>query len=351
MTKAARAIQDFVIDDLSNWYVRRNRRRFWKAEMGDEKLSAYQTLYESLLTVAKLIAPFAPFFAEEIYRNLNADGLELHESVHLSQYPDSEDSRFAYLDDALVERMALAREVVSLCRSARNEAGIKVRQPLKRSIVVVSGKRQREAIQKLESLITNEVNIRELEFADDATQILEKKALPVFKNLGPKFGSHVNQAADIIRRFTPDEIRQLESGEAIHISLDKGKHGEVVLADVDVVSDAVEGLVVQSNAELTVALDTRLDDDLIAEGLSREFVNRIQNMRRDAGLEVVDRIHVYYEASDKMQHAIRLKHEYIKEEVLAVSLEEGFQKGKYHKEWELDQEWLKVGIKDSTLEE
>lgn len=344
LTKAARGIQDFVIDDLSNWYVRRNRRRFWKEEMGKEKLSAYQTLYETLFTVTKLIAPFSPFLAEDIYRNLYSENTEPWESVHLTTYPDPEDERYQFVDKVLEDRMRMARDIVTLCRSARNKASIKVRQPLERLIIVISGQRQREAIQMLEHLITDEVNVRCLEFVEESSQLMEKKVTPVFKSLGPKFGSQVNQVAEIIRGFNSIEICHLEEGEKIRINVGQGKHAEVGLEDVEIVSQARAGLVVQSNGEMLVALDIKLNEDLVAEGLAREFVNRVQHMRKEAEFQVTDRIRLYYEATSAIQTAIQVKNDYIQEEVLAVSLKDHFQEGEFHQEWEIENERVQVGI-------
>ncbi|MFH1943082.1 MAG: isoleucine--tRNA ligase [bacterium] len=344
VTKAARTIQDFVIDDLSNWYVRRNRRRFWKAEMGEEKLAAYQTLFEVLMAVAKLVAPFVPFLAEDIYRNLNADGYEEWESVHLAFYPDPEDGRFRFSDKDLEDRMRLAREVVSLCRSARNKAGIRVRQPLERTIVVVSSERIKEAIRALEGIIKEEVNVRRLEFTDNVSELSERRAKPVFKELGPKFGPQVNQAAEIIRGFSTDEIRRLEQGEKIRISLGKGKHFDVESKDVEIFEEPMQSLVVESNGELTVALDIKLSEELITDGLAREFVNRIQHMRKEAEFQVTDRICVYFEASPNLHRAVLNKADYVQEEVLAVSLIDHFEEGEYNREWQMDGERVRLGI-------
>ena len=344
VTRAARAIQDFVIDDLSNWYVRRNRRRFWKAEMGKEKRAAYQTLYEVLFTVAKLVAPFSPFLSEDIYRNLNAEGKEPFDSVHLANYPDPEEDQYRFTDSALEDRMRIAREVVTLSRAARNEVGIKVRQPLERMVVVVSGEKRKETIRALAQLITEEVNVRRLEISEDASQLIIKKAKPVYKNLGPKFGSHVNQVAEIIGNFNKEEIARLENRETIPVCIDKEKHGEVGLDDVEIVSEAIEGFVAQSDGDLTVALDTRLNEELVAEGLAREFVNRVQNMRKEAGFKVTDRIQVSYHAPSVIQKSIVMKKEYIQQEILAVSLIDSFREGEFHKDLEIEKEKVKVGI-------
>ena len=344
LTKAARQIQDFVIDDLSNWYVRRNRRRFWKSEMGQDKLSAYQTLFETLFTLSKLIAPFTPFIAEEMFRNLNVHGREDCESVHLSFYPDPEKPEYTYRDEGLEQRMEDAREVVSLCRSARNEAGIKVRQPLEKAVIVGPDSKRIEAVQAFEPLLREEVNIRHFVFQSDSSGLSEKQAKPIFKKLGPKFGAHVNQVAEIIAGFSSLEISRLEAGEKIRISVNKTKHGEIARDDIEVQEKAAPGLQIQKGQEWTVAIDTHLTEELVAEGLAREFINRIQNMRKDAGFEVTDRIRVHFEASSVLHRAVRMRESHIREEVLAVSLEDRFQPGVYHKEWDIDQEKVKIGI-------
>ncbi|NQT25264.1 isoleucine--tRNA ligase [candidate division KSB1 bacterium] len=345
ITKAARAIQEFVIDDLSNWYVRRNRRRFWKSEMGSDKQSAYETLYECLYTLSKLIAPFAPFTADEIYQNISQSDPEALESVHLTLYPTPDEPLNIYRDEKLEQRMRLVRTVVTLCLAARNEAGIKVRQPLERAIVVVSGDGIQKSIQEFEALILDELNINKLEFAQDTSDLYQKEAKPVFRNLGPKFGSHVNQVAEIIRKFSEEEIQKLENGESLHISVNGGKHGEIELKDVEIELTAPKGLEVQTDSDITVALDTKLNEDLVVEGLAREFVNRIQNMRKEAGFSVTDRIEVHYEASSALHRAIRFKSTEIQTEILAAMIHDQFDPADFEREWQIDHETVKVGIK------
>jgi isoleucyl-tRNA synthetase len=344
VTKSARTIQEFVIDDLSNWYVRRNRRRFWKAEMGKDKISAYQTLYEVLLTISKLIAPFSPFFAEDIFQNLNSVKSEAHESVHLSYYPDPKEKCYQYINEALEEKMKSAREVVSLCRSARNEAGIKVRQPLERIIIITSGKHRREAIQAMDYFITEEVNVRKIEFVENLSSIMIKRAKPVFQKLGPKFGSQVNKVAKLIKQLGNEEIEHLENGENIHVNLDQNQDGLIVLEDIEIYSEPHHGFVLQADSDLTVARDTQLNDDLIAEGLTREFVNRIQHMRKEACFDVTDRIRVYYDATENIRKSICSKEDYVREEILAISLDNNFKQGEFYREWEFEGEKIKIGL-------
>jgi isoleucyl-tRNA synthetase len=344
LSKAGKAIQDFVIDDVSNWYVRRNRRRFWKSEMNADKLSAYQTLFETLFTLTKLIAPFAPFFAESMYRNLNSAGTEPHESVHLSAFPDPEDEDYRYADEALEARMRHAKDVVSLCRAARNEAGLKVRQPLARAIIHASDPLVRESVSRFESLILEEINVKSLETTGDASLLVVKQAKPVFKALGPKFGSRVNQAAERIKSFSAGEIDRLEKGESLPVRLPDGTEGTVTLQDVEIMRQPRGELAVQTDKALTVGLDTRLDDDLIVEGLTRELVNRIQHMRKEAGFKVTDRIRLFYRASEALSAAIDGRREHIGREVLADSISGETVSEAFQQEWDIDGEKITIGI-------
>jgi isoleucyl-tRNA synthetase len=343
ITRAAREIQDFVIDDLSNWYVRRNRRRFWKSELSEEKVAAYQTLFEALLTLSKLIAPFAPFLAEDIYCNLNSSCAEENESVHLASYPSPQEKRFQYIDDSLQDRMNIARSVVTIARSLRNEANIRVRQPLRKTIIVTD-KKNNVGIRQLEKLILQEINVRVLEFADDSEKLMVKRAKPVFKTLGPKLGSHVNQIADRIKQFSPEEIDQLQKGRKICITLGQKFQAEVELEDIEIYTEVIEGFVIQSNENLTVALDINLDEELKIEGLAREFVNRVQNMRKEADFLVTDRILLYVKSEPVIRKAIKNKYEYICGEVLAVSMIDRFGKGEFYREWEIENEKVQIGI-------
>ena len=344
ITKASRNIQNFVIDDLSNWYIRRNRRRFWKSEMNQDKSAAYETLYETLFTLSKLLAPFIPFLADEIYCNLNIFDDTEAESVHLSTYPDPQLETYSFLDTRLQDNMQTARDVVSMCHSLRNDAQIKVRQPLEKVIVFTKGKRQLRAIEYFEDLILEEINVNKLEFINDISKLLKKKARPVFKNLGPKFGSDVNKVADIITHFSAEEIGILENGKTVHISIDKGKEMPITTEDVEIYTESRKGLVVNDTNGLTVALDIQLTDDLINEGYAREFVNRVQKMRKEAEFNVTDRINVYFNGSDKLKDSITAKSNYIKQEVLALELKEVQEEGEYSKEWTIDSENIKIGI-------
>lgn len=343
MTKAARAIANFVIDDLSNWYVRRCRRRFWKSEMGHDKISAYETLYEVLYNLAKLLAPFTPFIADEIYLNLTRDKQGEQESVHLTFYPKPTMPEFHFRDEALEERMDLVRKVVILGRALRNESGIKVRQPLSRLLVLAKDQAVREKIAGMKNLILEELNIKNIEFIQDVKELTVKRAVPNFKQLGPRLGKDVKAVAEMIRSLSQTEIESLEKQGELKLNLD-GREIPISLEDVEIKSESSEGLVVQSQDELTVALDIRVSEDLLIEGLAREFVNRVQNMRKEAGLDVVDRIKIYYQTSDKLSKAIEKLADYIRNETLAEVISPDSGKGTYSKEWNIDGEKAIIGI-------
>jgi len=313
-TKAARAVSDFTIDHLSNWYVRRCRRRFWKSEMNENKLSAYQTLYECLIKIVKLTSPFAPFISEKIYQDLNSvTKLESFESVHLSFYPES-----SFKEKELEEKMEIAQRVVYLTRAMRAKTNLKVRQPL-RKIMVAVDKSKTEALSKMKEVILDEVNIKELVVLKDDSEIVNKSAKPNFKSIGPKFGKNVNAAANAIKSFTKEYIAKLESGEKLYIEV-KGEKLLISPEDVEIISTEISGWVVESQEGVTVAIDTALDEKLIKEGLAREFVNRVQNMRKDAGFEVTDRIEIKYSGSKDLINAINEFEKYISNETLAEKM-------------------------------
>jgi isoleucyl-tRNA synthetase len=330
VTKAARAVSDFVIDHLSNWYVRRCRRRFWKSEMNENKLSAYQTLYECLITIAKLTSPFAPFISEELYQNLNSvTNKENFGSVHLSLFPDP-----VYFEKELEEKMEIAQKVVYLTRSMRAKNNLKVRQPLKKIMVVVD-KTKREALSKMKDVILDEVNIKELVVLDDDSGIVNKSAKANFKSIGPKFGRNVKAVANTIKDFDKDEIAVIEKGESITLNIG-GEELAITKDDVEIISSEITGWLVETEEGVTVALDVELDDTLIAEGLAREFVNRIQNMRKDAGFDVVDRIKIKLNGSTKLVEAVKTFSNYISNETLAEQLEiDDRLNGGFNQDWKI----------------
>jgi len=343
LTKAARVISDFVIDDLSNWYVRRCRRRFWKSEMGKDKLAAYETLYETLYALSKALAPFIPFTADEIYLNLTRERAGEQASVHLSFYPRKTDTEHSYRDLELEGRMNAVRRVVFLGRSLRNESGIKVRQPLPRMIVAAKDETFKKHITGMANLILEELNVKALDFVADAKELTTKKAIPQFKQLGPRFGKEVNAVANKIRELSSEQIQTLETKGELRVKSGR-RSARITLSDVEVVSESAAGLVVQTEDNLTVALDTSVTDALRNEGLAREFVNRVQNMRKNAGFDVIDRIKIYYQASDTLHVAIESQRAYICNETLAEHITRNSGKGDHTEEWNIDGFKTVIGI-------
>lgn len=311
VTKAARQVSNFTIDQLSNWYVRRSRRRFWKSEINANKLSAYQTLYECLVTITKLAAPFAPFITEELYQNLNSvTKKDEFESVHLAFIPKPE-----FYDGELEDKMEIAQRVVYLTRSIRAKNNLKVRQPLLKMMVAID-KSKRDALQKMEDVILEEVNIKELIILDDDSAIVNKSAKPNFKVVGPKYGKLVKALTTAIKNLDGASISLLEKNGELEISVENEKV-KITKEDIEIVSHEIEGWLVESEEGVTVAVDTELNEELIAEGYAREFVNRIQNMRKDANFDVVDRIKVFYSSEQKLNDYLTKFNDYIANEVLA----------------------------------
>ncbi len=321
VTKAARAVSSYTIDQLSNWYVRRSRRRFWKSEMNKEKLSAYQTLYECLETLCKLTAPFAPFISEAIYLDLNNETKrEKFESVHLAEFPKA-----TYRDKSLEEKMEVAQNVVYLTRAMRAKNNLKVRQPLQK-IMVALDKSKHEALSKMKDVILEEVNIKELLILTDDSEIVNKSAKANFKSIGPKFGKKVKAVAEAVKNFTKEEISKIEKGTDIVLNID-GEDLAISKDDVEIISTEITGWVVEAEAGITVAIDAELDEALIEEGLAREFVNRIQNMRKDAGFDVTDKIIINFTSSENFVKAIKNFNQYISTETLAEKLSENNKTG------------------------
>lgn len=317
-TKATRAIQDFVSDDLSNWYVRLNRKRFWMGEYNENKRAAYQTLYECLETVAKLSAPFAPFYAEHLFADLNkVTNKEKTESVHLSNFPKVDNNA---IDAELEKRMDMAQKISSLVHSLRKKHTIKVRQPLAKILVPVLTPAEKERIQLVEDLIKTEVNIKTVEYIDDTSGILKKKIKPNFKVLGKKFGPKLKAVSDAITAMNQDDIKTIERENAFKANI--GEEVILTLEDVEILSEDIPGWLVATDYGLTVALDITITDELKKEGIARDLVNRIQNMRKDMGLEVQDKIKVKIERKDELINAaLENNREYICTEVQALSLD------------------------------
>ncbi|MEM9685491.1 MAG: isoleucine--tRNA ligase [Bacteroidota bacterium] len=316
-TKAARALSEFTQEHLSNWFVRLSRRRFWKGDYGEDKISAYQTLYNCLITIAKLSAPIAPFYMDRLYQDLNnITGKEQFKSVHLSYFPKFD---LASIDTALERKMKKAQSIASLVLALRKKEGIKVRQPLQKIMIPVLDDIQKDDILAVAALIRSEVNIKEIELIDDASGILVKQTKPNFKVLGPRFGKDIGLISNIIRNFNQEDIRNLEKNKAIAIAVN-GKNSILGIDDVEITSQDIEGWLVASSGELTVALDITITDTLKKEGIARELVNRIQNLRKDSGLDVTDKITIKLQKDGLTEQAVLDNLAYIKNETLATAL-------------------------------
>nr|WP_294934157.1 isoleucine--tRNA ligase [uncultured Flavobacterium sp.] len=316
-TRAARAISDFVQENLSNWYVRLCRRRFWKGEYAQDKVAAYQTLYTCLLTVAKLGAPIAPFFMDKLYRDLTqATNGEKFESVHLAEFPKYVDN---FVDKSLESKMEKAQTVSSLVLSLRKKEMIKVRQPLQKVMIPVLDAKQRAEIEAVSDLIKAEVNVKEVELLDDASGILVKQIKPNFKALGPRFGKDMGLISKEIQNFSHEQINKLEQEGEISIVI-SGNSVNLTTEDVEISSQDIEGWLVANSGGITVALDITISDALRKEGIARELVNRIQNIRKDSGFEVTDKIKVTMLKDGIIQQAVQDNEAYIKSETLTEEL-------------------------------
>ncbi len=317
-TKAARAISDFTQDYLSNWYVRLSRRRFWKGDYQQDKISAYQTLYQCMITIAKLGAPIAPFFMDKLYLDLNSvTQKETFESVHLSEFPKVDVSA---IDTSLERKMEAAQTISSLVLSLRAKEKIKVRQPLQRIMIPMESELQKEEILAVADLIKHEVNVKSIEILEDTSDILIKQIKPNFKVLGPRFGQDMKAIAQLVNTFMAEDIKKIEQNGVLDVEVN-GKSITLELSDVEITSQDIEGWLVASSGGLTVALDVTLTEDLQHEGIARELVNRIQNLRKDSGFELTDRIIVHFQKDVQIQNAINTNLDYIKSETLTDELE------------------------------
>ncbi|ANH59489.1 isoleucine--tRNA ligase [Dokdonia donghaensis] len=317
-TKATRAIDTFVQENLSNWFVRLSRRRFWKGEYATDKISAYQTLYTCLETVAKLSAPVAPFFMEKLYKDLNAaTGKEDFESIHLAEFPVSD---AAYIDTALEHKMQKAQIVSSLTLSLRAKEKIKVRQPLQRIMIPVLNENDKNEILAVADLIKSEVNVKDIELISDDSGILVKQIKPNFKVLGPRFGKDMKLVASKINSLQAEDIAKIEQDGELTVEIN-GENTILQAGDVEITSQDIEGWLVASNSGVTVALDVTISDELKKEGVARELVNRIQNLRKDSGFEVTDRIHIQLQDEPAIAQTVAANADYIKAETLADTLE------------------------------
>ncbi len=340
-TRAARAISQFVNNDLSNWYVRLNRKRFWRGEYNEDKKAAYYTLYHCLDTVAKLGAPIAPFYLDKLYLDLNSGTVnEQHGSVHLSEFPVPDED---LIDTDLEERMKLAQTISSLVHSLRKKQKIKVRQPLRKILVPVLDETQKTRISKVSDLILSEINTKEIEYVDDTSGILVKKIKPNFRKLGKEYGPKMKSIAAIIGKFTNEDIQIIEKTGEINIALDVI---EITLTreDVEISFEDIPGWLVASDTSVTVALDINITDELREEGLARDVVNRIQNIRKDSGMDVQDKISIEVEDhQDMLSSALTKFNNYICVETqanklhLAVEVKDG-------SDFEIDEFQLRIKI-------
>lgn len=322
-TKAGRLIQDFVNDDLSNWYVRLNRRRFWQGELTDDKRAAYQTLQHALCAVGQLMSPIAPFYAEWLYKNLTesvrAESVEKntpfkYESIHFTEWHTYEPE---WVDAGLEEAMALAQKICSMVHALRKKSGLKVRQPLQKILIPALNVTVKEEIESVAHIILSEVNIKEIEFITDDSGILKKKVKPNFKTLGPKFGKDMKAVAEAITGMSPNDLKTLESAGAVLLS-----GFDIALGDVEILTEDIPGWLLAVEGGLTVALDINVTEELKQEGIARDFVNRIQNLRKDSGFEVTDKISIRLQDTDEEISKAVIRHTaYISTEVQALSLE------------------------------
>jgi len=293
--------------------VRQSRRRFWKGDYEKDKIAAYQTLFDCLLSVSKLMAPVAPFYADQLYRDLcEATQLEQYASVHLAHFPVANAS---LRNPALEDRMGKARTISSLALSLRKKEQIKVRQPLQKIMVPVRNAQEKEAIEKVADLIQSEINVKSIELLDDASDILVKEIKPNFKALGPRFGKNMKEAVAIINALNEEQIKQLEAEEIVAVTIG-GEAAQLEPNDVLIESKDIEGWLVANGNGLTVALDIQLDDALVEEGIAREMINRIQNLRKDRGLEVTDKIILYLGEDALLNKVLETHQEYIQQETL-----------------------------------
>ena len=342
-TEATRKIMYFVDEQLSNWYVRLCRRRFWKGEYGTDKIAAYQTLYECLTTLAKLMAPVAPFFADWLYRNLNhITGKELHASVHLALMPTYDAQR---ADKALEQRMDYAQRIASLALSLRKKEKIRVRQPLQKILLPVLDDAFTAQVDQVKDLILAEVNVKEMDYVTDASGLIHKRAKPNFKTLGKRLGKQMKAAADLIAAWGQDEIRQLEKTGRFVLEIE-GIPCETTLEDYEILTEDIPGWQVATDNGITVALDITLSPELEAEGMARELVNRIQNIRKNRAFNVTDRIRIALQQHPAVAPAVQQFGAYICQETLAdlLVLQEDLQKGELLDLPDDLQVWVEVAL-------
>jgi isoleucyl-tRNA synthetase len=317
-TRAGRAIQNFVTENLSNWYVRLNRKRYWGGEFNNDKLAAYQTLYTCLETIAMLSAPIAPFYADKLFCDLNTVSKKYSvNSVHLSNFPVNDEK---LIDKDLEERMDIAQQLSSMILGLRRKESLKVRQPLSKIMVPILSEKYEKQLEAISELILSEVNVKEIELLKDTTGVLVKKIKPNFKALGPRFGKNMKSVAGAISSFSQDDIASIEKNGIINLKLDS-ETVEIALGDVEITSEDIPGWLVATQGSHTVALDISITEELKQEGIARELVNRIQNLRKDSGFEVTDKIKILVESNPTVNPAIENHKDYISAQTLAENIE------------------------------
>jgi isoleucyl-tRNA synthetase len=341
LTRAARQIQEFVIEDVSNWYVRRSRRRFWQSEETADKKAAYVTLWECLVGVCKMVAPYTPFITEELYQELCAKiDQKLPESVHLTDFPEAVEK---HVDKKLEQKMESLRKIVILGRAARSRAQIKIRQPLGEMMIGLPQGMPRKDMESLFDLTSEELNVKRISFLEPDMSLVELSAKPNFGQLGPKWGKKANQVAQRIKSLTQDELKKFKDKGKLKIELD-GASLELKPDDMEILEKEKEGWVVESENEYRVALSTVLTDELKDEGFARELVNKIQNMRKSAGFEVMDRIRASIKTTPRLSQAVEAFEDYIKKETLSFELSLTGDEGEHAEEWDINGEMAAISI-------
>ena len=317
-TKSSRQINKFLNDDLSNWYIRLNRKRFWKGDLTEDKLMAYQTLLECLYKISIISSPFIPFYSEKLFKNLNAFNISNSESVHLLEFPKVDNER---ISEVLERKMSYAQSISSLVHSIRKKEKIRVRQPLSKISIPMKSFDMENDIKDVEKIILSEINVKEIEYVHDNSKVFTKKIKPNYKELGSIHGKNMKIVAERISSMTQDEITQLEKDESINFELDGGIKLDLLLNQVEILFGQIEGKQVASNDTFTIALDISIDNDLLAEGVSREFINKIQNQRKEIKLEVTDKIEIYISNHSKEINSFLLKHkDFICNETQSINL-------------------------------
>jgi len=340
-TKAARAVENFV-EELSNWYIRRNRRRFWKEGKSLDKTAAYQTLFECLLSLAKMMSPIAPFMGEWLFQRLNDVAKKDEESVHLSFYPTVEETA---IDKQLERRMDVARIISSVVLRIRNQIDINVRQPLARIILPID-KEEQSVVESVKDIILDEVNVKEIEYVKDESGIVSKSAKPNFPVLGKRLGSKMKAVAAKINDLGNEEITTFEREGVIELSLEDGETVRISSDELEIQRTGLKGWSVETEKGITVAVDTELTPELVREGLTREFVNRIQNMRKEADFEVTDRIVVGFSGSEQLTDAVESSLDSIKTEILAEEINTNLlEVSDFIKTWEIEGNDTEISIR------